>query len=256
MKNYEENQKISTIDEIKKYQNLIQKQNQDYKEKFLRDQLQINKINQTFQSQNSVATEPIQNKSKNNYNYSAIFDPEIINILSGVNTKTNKEITKKEEINLNESIYSFVDCVSKPPSREFHCSRHFLSLEGNQLEENIKRSKIKLTNKRKGNKNRGVSLNIYDRRTKKLQKAIRKLSLHDKEINSSENISKEDFKKTMENSRIELNEKITRNKKIVLKKKVRNYDNGLRELTEEEILKIINSIEGIIDNKDKILKKA
>ena len=175
-------------------------------------------------------------------NYSGIFDPEILRILNPNSRipmkKIEETVTRKEENAMNTSIYSFVDNNSHPPSREFRCSRHFMDFEG-KIMKNIRKN-------RKPINRRYRSYQGFDRKERKLEKIMRKLSLGNVFL-SGEAINKMEIKEKLKKDAGEINRKLNE-KKVFTKKKTsfRNFDNMLRNLKEDEILKIINSIEGII----------
>lgn len=246
--------------EIKEYQNLIQKQNEKYKNIILQDQSQAKNVNPSKSLKDIyIPPEQTNNKSMESLNYSALFDPEILKILSK-NFKNSSQIKEDDKLfnqenifetnKLNSSMYSFADRLSNAPSREFRCSRHFLNIDGKgedlNNEAKNKNQKIK-ANAKKINRTRKYSYEFFNRKTKKLEKIIRKLSLgsHLKSLETF--ISAIEMKKDFIKKQKELTQKL-QNKKFVPRKSMRNFDHLLQELKEGEILKIINSIEGIIED--------
>ena len=206
--------------------------------------------------------DPINSKSLENY--SGIFDPEILNILNGVNTtiavnsktaqmKNLEELIKpKQEKNqndlMNTSVYSFIENNSHPPSRGFRCSRQFLDLDGKIIKKIQKR----------GRKGRNNSYQGFDRKVKKLEKVIRRLSFGNR--NTEELIQKKNIVTidTLKSNAKEINKKfLLREKNGYAKssKVFKNFDGILNELKQEEILKILNSIEGVIKDGGKLEPK-
>ena len=230
------------------FQRLIQSQT----EKHLQS---LNLNNKSFRDIN----EPMIKNSKSLENYSGIFDPEILNILNGVNTintvnnktvqmKKLEEMVKpnKEEKDLmNTSVYSFIENNSHPPSRGFRISRQFMDLDGKIIKKIQKR----------GRKGRNNSYQGFDRKVKKLEKVIRRLSFGNR--NTEELIQRKNIVTidTLKSNAKEINKKmLLREKNGYAKssKVFKNFDGILNELKQEQILKILNSIEGVIKDDGKM----
>lgn len=250
--------KNSALKEVEEFQNLIQKQNEKYLQNmnFINQNLYQNHNNNKMSNsyKDILYTEHSNEKALEKFNYSAIFDPEIMKILNPntsdkISKKNNDILPKKNEKinnNMNSSLYSFVDNLSHPPSREFRCSRHFLEFEG-RTDYNKKNPR----NKGKSIRNRMFSYNGFDRQKKKLDQVIRRLSFREINFLTPIIIDSKEVKEKLINDNKEINKKMMGKKKFNIRNKFRNFDNMLKEIKGDDIVKIIYSIEGIIQTETK-----
>ena len=203
-------------------------------------------------------------------NYSAIFDPEILKILNPNYKKLQENNEKIKEVeDFNETFFSFEDHTSHPPSREFRCSRHFMEFQKSDKEKtednkiNEKNEKFnKNVKTRKNHKKtriltRKFSYLGFDRKINAFNKIIRRLSLGDRCDFIKMDEKSQQIKKKFLEERDEISKKLKNIKNFKPKKNLRlkNFDMKLKEIREEDILKIINCIQDILQKSRAVDKK-